>query len=295
MASCLLTGASGYVGRCAFDLLARLGHRVTILEKRLEDLPANSIAADIVIHAAALTFGTRHFPGPAQREPERVHTVNVVGMQRLLAALCGKPRFLLLSSKSVYGGRAGERLDETAPTAPVTEYGRSRVAGETLVRQSGLNWMILRPASIFGAAHSKFGTSFINVLVDRIWQGQSISIANPNHRVELVYVWDVAALIASLSGSCWQDDTILNVGGPEITLGGIRDILVAEAGKHGLTVACEDTPGGFDEPPILDCGRLHRYCPDWQPTPTARVIAELFRARRPATAQPLTHGMNGTS
>jgi tRNA (cmo5U34)-methyltransferase len=290
MASCLLTGASGYLGRCAFDLLSRLGHRVTMLEKRLEDLPANSIAVDIVVHAAALTLGTRHFPGSAQREPERVHAVNVLGMQRLLAALRGKPRFLFLSSKAVYGGSAGERLDETAPLAPVTDYGRSKATGETLLQQCGLHWMILRPASIFGAAHGKFGSSFINLLADRIWREQPISIANPNYRVEPVHVWDLAALIALLCDSCWHDETILNVGGPEISLGQIRDILFVEAGIHGLTVACEDAPGMFTEPPTLDCARLHRYCPDWQPTAPERVIVELFRARQPAAAKPLPPG-----
>ncbi len=50
------------------------------------------------------------------------------------------------------GGPASRTRPRTGnePNAPVTMYGRSKLAGEEVVRRSGLRWTILRPPLVYG-------------------------------------------------------------------------------------------------------------------------------------------------
>ena len=76
-------------------------------------------------------------------------------LDRFLNSVSGTPkRIVYLSTTGVYGDRAGGRVDEDTPPAPLTERATRRLAAEYTVRAwaeaRGVSWCVLRVAGIYG-------------------------------------------------------------------------------------------------------------------------------------------------
>ncbi len=74
-------------------------------------------------------------------DPELAHRTNVLSVERLLDVTAGRDiRLVHLSIDLVFSGETGhagaDGYHETAPTDPVTVYGKTMVAGEALVRET---------------------------------------------------------------------------------------------------------------------------------------------------------------
>ncbi len=79
--------------------------------------------------------------------------VNVEGTRNVLAAAraAGVERFIFVSSVAVYGLNRAPLIDESAPTPPVKQaYPDSKITAETLVRNSGLPYVIVRLSATYG-------------------------------------------------------------------------------------------------------------------------------------------------
>lgn len=162
----LVTGATGFVGSHLVEALVRRGDAVTALVRSpgkatllnsldirqvkgdLHDQAALSAAVagqDVIYHVAGLIA--------ARSEAEFLHG-NRDGTANLLAAATPSgtsPRFVLVSSMAAGGpSPRGVPLDGTQPSRPVTQYGRSKLAGEEVVRSSSLPWTIVRPPMVYG-------------------------------------------------------------------------------------------------------------------------------------------------
>lgn len=179
MAHCIVTGAAGFVGSHLCEELIARGHRVTGIDAfipyyprplkegnlaglrqeerftfyeadlRSADLRPLLAGADAVFHLAAMAGLLRSW-----QEFESYMTCNVLATQRLLAAAveAGIPHLLHISTSSVYGRFATG--DETAPLAPISPYGITKLAAEHLCRayaaNHGLPVTILRLFSVYG-------------------------------------------------------------------------------------------------------------------------------------------------
>ncbi|NIV35354.1 MAG: NAD-dependent epimerase/dehydratase family protein [Anaerolineae bacterium] len=104
---------------------------------------------DAIVHMAALV------PPLAYVNPELAREVNINGTRHLLdaaAALDRAPKTVYTSSYSVYGPRNPHRdlalLTGDTPVAPGDNYACHKIAGERLVRESGLPWTILRLSGV---------------------------------------------------------------------------------------------------------------------------------------------------
>jgi nucleoside-diphosphate-sugar epimerase len=161
----LVTGATGFLGGLLAEHLAAAGHRVTALvrdpskARELEALGVRLETADlerplgleraldgqeVVFHVAGLI--------KARRAVDFTR-VNVEGTRALVGAAerVRVPRLVHVSSMSAAGPAArGRPLTGDEPARPQTPYGRSKLDGERVVRESGLAWTILRPPMAYG-------------------------------------------------------------------------------------------------------------------------------------------------
>lgn len=165
----LVTGAFGLVGRSTVAHLARLGAPVVATDL---DTPANRRTAappgvpvrwaDLTdpAHVAELLSGVRPatiihlaaiIPPMCHSRPAMARAVNVDATRNLLEAAAAqdeRPRFVQASSIAVYGPRNPYRisglLTAETPVRPYDLYGQHKVESERMVRDSGLDWVILR-------------------------------------------------------------------------------------------------------------------------------------------------------
>jgi nucleoside-diphosphate-sugar epimerase len=162
----LLTGSTGFVGSHAGEafgaagyplrVLARSAGRAEALKRQgaeivlgsLEDRAALAEACrdiDVVVHMAALTHA---------RSDEEYRRVNVDGTRALLdaAIAAGARRFIYLSSLAAVGPCAEVSGGADEAAAPLTAYGRSKLAGELVcVGAAGdIEVVSLRAPAVYG-------------------------------------------------------------------------------------------------------------------------------------------------
>ncbi len=177
----LVTGAAGFIGSaiaraeldrgndvvgidCFLDYYPRAikennlkalrgNKRFSFIEASLlnEDLGPLLKDVEVVYHEAAQA-GVRASWG---RDFEIYTTNNVLATQRLLEACKGRNlRFIYASSSSVYGNTEQLPMREDHPTAPVSPYGVTKLAGEHLVRLYWANFGVptvsLRYFTVYG-------------------------------------------------------------------------------------------------------------------------------------------------
>lgn len=121
---------------------------------------------DVVMHAAAWT----NVDG-CEEDPDRAHAVNALGSW-WIARACHEFRsaMVMLSTDYVFDGQA--RTDaagnprpwtEFDQVAPISAYGRSKAAGEALVRQTLREHFIVRTAWVCGARGNNFVRTMLRV------------------------------------------------------------------------------------------------------------------------------------
>jgi nucleoside-diphosphate-sugar epimerase len=149
----LISGSEGYIGSVmapwliaqGYDVVGfdtgyfsecRLGSDLAVVpsfRKELRDVSVSDLEGfDAIIHLAALSNDP---VGNLNRE--WTHAINTEGTRRLAecAKRAGVKRFLFSSSCIMYGLAEAKVVDETAPLAPQTDYARSKVAAEALLRE----------------------------------------------------------------------------------------------------------------------------------------------------------------
>jgi nucleoside-diphosphate-sugar epimerase len=161
----LVTGATGFVGSHLAEALRQRGDDVTALARssaKAKPLAALgvSIVAGHLHDVAALDRAVRgqdvvyHVAGlVAARNEEEFLRANHGGTESVVRAMerAGVSRLVLVSSLAAAGpAERGAPLSGDAVPRPVTAYGRSKLAAEQMVRQSGLSWSIVRPPIVYG-------------------------------------------------------------------------------------------------------------------------------------------------
>lgn len=160
-----LTGATGFIGRYLLQELPKRGYRLRVLLRRPATLPEGCAGAvigdlarpynmsealagvDAVIHTAGLA-GT--MTGVPEDDYRLFNTEATVGFAR--AAQRAKiKRFVFLSSIRAQSGPTAEGiLTEDREPCPTDAYGRSKLAAEQGLATTGLDWVALRLALVYG-------------------------------------------------------------------------------------------------------------------------------------------------
>jgi dTDP-4-dehydrorhamnose reductase len=175
----LLLGASGLVGG---HLRAALADRHVVATAHRAPVPGavaldltdpvaiktviGNARPDIVVVAAADAF-VEH----CEREPAATRLINVDAVRRIADAASGA-LLVVFSSEYVFDGRSGPYA-ESDPVAPINEYGRQKVALESLARDHA-GHLVCRVSGVYGWSSAR--TSFVAQLVDRLRAGQRFRV-----------------------------------------------------------------------------------------------------------------------
>lgn len=163
---CLVTGATGFIGRelceqlrqldCDLILLSRYGGQLvsgtSSLAVDLSITPVDSamfLGVDVVFHLAGIAH--------TQASESAYSAVNHHATTALAAAAAaaGVRRFVFLSSVKAMGAADdAQARDETACVEPLDPYGRSKILAENALRDSysdsAMSVVILRPPLVYG-------------------------------------------------------------------------------------------------------------------------------------------------
>lgn len=186
-----LTGGTGFVGGHAIDAALARGHRVRALARReqptrdgvewvrgdLADAAAlRSLCegADAVVHIAGVTNA---------RDRAGFDAGNVEGTRAMVQAArdVGSRRFVHVSSLA-------------AREPELSIYGASKAAAETVMRGSGLDWVMLRPPGVYGPRD----TEILALFKAARWRVLPLPAGG---RAAMVYAADLAAALVALAES----------------------------------------------------------------------------------------------
>ncbi|MCH8157842.1 MAG: NAD-dependent epimerase/dehydratase family protein [Nitrospinae bacterium] len=284
----LVTGASSELGSSlirrlsgspGWDIRAMV-HRSLVNVPGCEMRPGNlsdvgllaraASGVDTVIHLAALTN--------SPREAEYFET-NVTGTRNLIDACVqgGVRRIIFISSRtaSVDGG----------------SYARSKLEAEEIVKASGLRWVILRPAEVYGTGSG----GSVNRLAAWVQRYPMIPvIGDGGSRLSPVYIDDVVSAMAQVVlDEKLENETIVLSGPDELTFDELVDRM---AGFFGVRRFKLHLPVGLVKlaATILSGLGIHVLVPDQIPRLLGEKPHGIEQARKKLNYSPrkLEDGLN---
>lgn len=138
--------------------------RLDLYDEQAIHSTLNELAPDAIINAAAYTAVDK-----AESEPDNAYAINAVAVEQLaLAANRLNARLLHVSTDFVFGPGNGSPFATDAPTAPVSVYGSSKLAGEkALMAKMPDRGTIIRTAWVYSSHGNNFVKTMLRLMQER--------------------------------------------------------------------------------------------------------------------------------
>lgn len=273
----LLTGSAGQLGRELVRSLACLGEVVACDRRALDLGDADALRSvlratkpSVVVNAAGYTAVDR-----AESEPAAAEAVNGLapGILAEEAKRCGA-LLVHYSTDYVFDGAKGAPYTEDDAPAPLSAYGRSKLAGERAIAAVAGRHLILRTGWVFGL----HGANFMKTMLRLARERDELRVV-ADQRGAPTWTRHLADATALLLARRDAAEGLFHVAAAgEATWHGYAEAIVAtaaaagliERAPHVLPIATADYPLPARRPADsrLDCRRLARDCgialPDWR-------------------------------
>jgi dTDP-4-dehydrorhamnose reductase len=199
----LVVGAGGQLGT---DLTAVLGQSARGLTRAELDVTDGAAVRDAI---GDWLVATRDLPGRpyvfnaaawtnvdgAETDEEAAYAVNATAPAYLaIAAESAGARLVHVSTDYVFAGDARAPYDTTAPTAPKSAYGRTKLAGEQAVLAASPSAYVVRTAWVYGAT----GGNFVKTIARLAKQRDTISVVD-DQRGSPTWSYDLATGLVALA------------------------------------------------------------------------------------------------
>lgn len=200
MTTILVTGASGQLGSEIRERSVRYsGYNFVFTDVDELDITDHDATSEFIrgvtpswiVNCAAWTAVDR-----AEDEEEAATLINGKGVENIVSALSGSDcRLIQISTDYVFDGSSPEPYSEDDPPAPVSAYGRSKLAGE----RAAMGWphtLIIRTSWLY----SSYGSNFVRTILRKAGSEESISVVfdqagSPTYAADLS-----AAILDIISG-----------------------------------------------------------------------------------------------
>lgn len=285
----LVTGANGFIGSRLCRLLAANGYAIRILCREtsdltlLKDIPLTKIIGDItrpetLPQAVAGVDYVLHLAGLIRaRKISDFYFVNQQGTLNLANAVKnhnpGIKKFVLVSSLAAAGPASGTPRKESDPPGPITDYGRSKLAGEEALRPFYDHFPItvIRPPAVYGPGDKAILTIFeiVNCRLRPF-------MAGGHNRVQMVFVDDlVEALRLSMDSAKGRGQTFFIAQTESNTIREMMDIIAELLGKktlaltvprpllNGIALLSENLFRAVGKAPLFSRQKVRELTADW--------------------------------
>lgn len=187
----LITGANGQLGHDLVNILSD-HHQVFGVGRSEMDITDLSqvvntihrIRPDVIIHAAAYTR-----VDAAEYEQEMAYLVNAYGTCNVVAAAQRiGAKIVYISTDYVFDGKRSDPYKEFDRANPCNVYGKSKLAGEEMVKNLSDKHFIVRTSWVFG----KHGKNFVKTMLRLAQHQNELSVVNdqigsPTYTIDLVH------------------------------------------------------------------------------------------------------------
>ena len=172
----LVTGANGQLGREMRRAAAGSADRYVFTDvAELDIADADAVGrtvrkekADVIVNCAAYTNVDR-----AEEDETAADLLNHRAVANLAAAARERGAVLIhISTDYVFRGDKSTPYAEDDPTDPTGAYGRTKLAGERAIAESGCRYLIFRTAWLY----SEFGNNFLRTMLRLTAERDSLSV-----------------------------------------------------------------------------------------------------------------------
>jgi dTDP-4-dehydrorhamnose reductase len=242
----LVTGARGQVGWEAVRAFQPLGEVIAVDRSTLDLGDADAVRRvvrgvrpDVVINAAAYTAVDR-----AEDEPEAAMRINGLA-PGWIAEECRALRALMVhySTDYVWDGSGDAPRLETDPTAPLNEYGRTKLAGERAIAAVGGHWLTFRTSWVFADRAANFPRTMLRLAAER----ESLRVVGDQHgaptSARLIADATAHAVVRALDETArgrFESGLYNLVAGGETTWHGVALAVVEGARRRGLPIRASE-------------------------------------------------------
>ncbi len=195
---------------------------------------------EVVINTAAMTQVDQ-----CETERDACWLANVTAVNFLVQA-CEEigAKLIHVSTDFIFDGSNGP-LSEDAQPGPVNYYGESKLAGEEIVKQSKINWAIVRTVLVYGITADLSRSNIVLWVKKNLEEGKTINVVNDQ--------WRTPTLAEDLAKGCYLVATkkatgIYHISGEEMMTPYDIAMKTAEFFKLNKTLISATDSNTFKQP-----------------------------------------------
>ncbi len=211
MAIILITGSDGQLGNelrvvsknyYGYDFVFTDVSTLDITDKDKTAEFINQTNPDWIVNCAAYNLVDK-----AEEEPEQALLINGTAVKNITEVITGSDcRFIHVSTDYVYDGKSNIPYNENIPAAPLSAYGRSKLAGEKYALQHPGS-MIIRTAWLY----SSFGKNFVKTIIRNAAEKESLKVVFDQTGTP-TYAADLAEAIMNIISGVIRNQIAMNSG-----------------------------------------------------------------------------------